>query len=104
MTRLGTIHGQARGTSRDPEKAATYWRRAADRGDADAQALLGQALLAGLGTPRDPVVALAWLIRAQNGGSLKAPLSLPAARAANDAEGVAEAERRALLPLQDVPA
>ena len=30
MTRLGTIHNDALGTPRDPEKAVSWWRRAAD--------------------------------------------------------------------------
>ena len=55
--------------------------------------------LVGIGVVRDPVEALSWLIRAQNGGSLRAPAYLPTARGANDAAGIAEAERRAAEPL-----
>ena len=39
-------------------------------------------------------------MRAQNGGSLKAPAYLPTARGANDPDGIAEAERRAAGPLR----
>jgi TPR repeat protein len=61
--------------------------------------MLGAALVLGAGVPRDPVAALAWLLRAQAGGSALAGPFLGAARAALDADGVAEAERRAAEPL-----
>ena len=99
MTRLGTLHGTGNGTPRDPEKSVMFWRRAADRGDAEAQALLGAALIAGLGLPRDPVEGLAWLLRAERGGSLRASAALPSARDGVDGASMAEAERRAALPL-----
>ena len=54
----------------------------AERGDADGQAMLGAAFHLGAGVPRDPVAALAWLLRARAGGSaLAAPFFEPCAHA-----------------------
>src|SRR5262249_56522502 len=63
MTRLGMIYHNALGVDRDPAIAATWWAKAAARGDADGQAMLGAAHLLGAGVPRDGVAALAWLLR-----------------------------------------
>ncbi|KGM29994.1 hypothetical protein P409_35725 [Inquilinus limosus MP06] len=57
---------------------------AAERGDADAQAMLGAAYHLGSGVPKDPVQALAWLQRGQAGGSALAGRFLGPARAALD--------------------
>jgi selenocysteine-specific elongation factor len=74
MTRLGMMYHNALGIGRDPAVAATWWAKAAARGDADGQAMLGAAHLLGAGVPRDGVAALAWLLRATAGGSaLAAP-------------------------------
>jgi TPR repeat protein len=99
MTRIGMLYHDARGVERDPAEAAHWWRRAAVRGDADGQAMLGDALAHGTGVPCDPVAALAWLIRAQAGGSVAAAAFLGPARAALDTDRIAEAERRAAAPL-----
>jgi len=61
--------------------------------------MLGEALARGAGVARDPVAALAWLLRAQAGGSALAAAFLGPAHAALDAAGIAEAERRAAAPL-----
>ena len=99
MTRLGMLHHQALGGARDPAEAARWWRMAAERGDADAQAMLGAALHLGAGVPKDPVAALAWLTRASRGGSAHAERYLAAARGGLDPGAIAEAERRAGEPL-----
>ena len=61
--------------------------------------MLGAAHALGAGVDRDPRAALAWLLRAQAGGSALAAPFLASARAALDAAGIAEAERRAAAPL-----
>ena len=61
MTRLGMIYHNALGVERDPAEAAQWWQRAAARGDADGQAMLGAACIFGAGVARDPLAALAWL-------------------------------------------
>ena len=101
MARLGDIHHNALGVARDPEAAARWWREAARRGHAEAQAMLGAACLAGRGVPRDIVEALHWLLRADAGGAgeLASGFLREARSHAQPAER-AEAERRARLPLE----
>ncbi|MGH6941797.1 tetratricopeptide repeat protein [Hypericibacter sp.] len=101
MTRMGMLYHNALGVNRDPAEAARWWRRGGERGDADGQAMLGAALALGSGVPRDPIAALAWLLRGQAGGSTLAAPFLGTARAALDADGLAEAQRRAAAPLPE---
>jgi hypothetical protein len=101
MTRLGMIYHNALGVERDPVKAAQWWRRGADRGDADGQAMLGAALHLGSGVTRDSVEALVWLTRAHAGGSPRAGRFFQAVRAALSPGQIAEAERRAAVPLPE---
>jgi TPR repeat protein len=101
MTRVGMLYHNALGVDRDASEAARWWRRGAEHGDADGQAMLGAALALGSGVPRDPVAALAWLLRAQSGGSALAGPFLGSARAALDADGIAEAQRLAATPLPE---
>ena len=65
-----------------PPLPRQWWGKAAALGDADGQAMLGAAHHMGAGVARDAVAALAWLLRAQHGGSKLAAPFLPAARAA----------------------
>ena len=53
MTRLGMLYHDAIGVERDPGQAADWWRRGAERGDADAQAMLGAAHHLGSGVTLD---------------------------------------------------
>jgi TPR repeat protein len=104
MARLGMIYHNALGVDRDPAIAATWWAKAAARGDADGQAMLGAAHLIGAGVPHDRVIALAWLLRASAGGSALAVPFLNNARSALTAEEIADAERRAAAPLPETAA
>ena len=81
----------------------TWWRRGAEHGDADGQAMLGAALHLGAGVPRDPIAACAWLLRAEQGGSALAGQFLKPAQASLAPSDLAEAERRAALPLESSP-
>ena len=95
MSRLGMLYHGATGAERDPASAAEWWRRGAEQGDADAQAMLGAAHHLGRGVALEGVAALVWLLRGQAGGSALAARFLRAARAARSPAEIAEAERRA---------
>jgi TPR repeat protein len=101
MMRLGMLYHSAIGVERDPAIAADWWRRGAELGDADAQAMLGAAHHLGTGVPVDRVAALALLLRGQAGGSSLATPFIGPVRAALSSEEIAEAERRAQLPLPE---
>ena len=101
MTRLGMIYHNALAVDRDPAAAAAWWGKAAARGDADGQAMLGAAHVLGAGVARDRVAALAWLLRARAGGSALAEPFLKTVRDALSADDIAEAERRAAAPLPE---
>jgi uncharacterized protein len=49
------------GVPQDPAQAALWYRKAADQGNALAQAHLGLTYEHGYGVPRDPVIARMWL-------------------------------------------
>jgi uncharacterized protein len=91
-------HG-AIGVVRDPAIAAAWWRRAAELGDADAQAMLGAAYHLGSGVPIDQVAALAWLLRAEVGSGILAAPFIGPVRALLSPEEIADAESRARLTL-----
>lgn len=101
MTRVGMLHHNALGVLRDPAEAARWWLKAATRGDADGQAMLGAAYHLGAGVPCDAAEAYAWLLRAEAGGSGLAARYMAAARSALAAEEIAEAEHRAAAPLPE---
>ena len=101
MTRLGMIFHNALGVERDPLQAALWWKKAADAGDADGQAMLGAAYHLGAGVPRDPVEALALLLRARASGSgLAEPFIASAQKVLSD-DQLAEAQRRATGPVME---
>lgn len=102
MTRLGLIYHNATGVDRDSVKAVHWWRIAANLGDADAQAMLGAALNLGQGVERDGIAALGWLIRARSAGSELAKPFVGPVRGTLSSKEIAEAERRAALPLLQV--
>ena len=89
------LYHDAIGVERDPASAVAWWQRAAELGDADAQAMLGAAHHLGAGIPVDQLAALVWLLRAKAGGSTLAERFLGPVRAALSQEEIAEAERRA---------
>jgi TPR repeat protein len=96
--RLSMVYHNALGVDRNPALAAYWWQRAARKGEPDAQAMLGAHLI-GAAVARDPVIALARLIRAMRGGSQLAGPILPKARAELTPEQTAEAEHLACAPL-----
>lgn len=103
MTRLGMIAHNALGMDRDPVEAVRWWRKGAEAGDADGQAMLGAAYHLGAGIPRDRVAAFAWLLRAHAGHSALADRFFDAVRATLSPEEESAAQRRASIPLGEVP-
>ena len=101
MTRVGMIYHNALGVDRDPQQAALWWDKAAIRGDADAQAMLGAAYHLGAGVPRDRVAALAWLLRGRDAGSELAAPFLDAARTSLSPLEIARARALADKPLPE---
>jgi uncharacterized protein len=95
------IFHNALGVERDPAKAVEWWRRGAERGDTDGQAMLGAAFHLGSGVKRDPVEAFVWLLRARAGGSPLGGQFFQAVRDALPPAQIAEAERRAGTPLPE---
>jgi len=66
---LGALYATGDWTGpHDPVRAAEWYRRAADRGHADAQYNLGFMYLLGQGVPSDPKEGLRWLLSAADQG------------------------------------
>ena len=80
--------------------AARWWSKAARLGDGDGQAMLGAAHHLGAGAERNPVTALAWLIRARTLRSKFADRFYDGVRNSCTPEQRREAERRACLPIE----
>ena len=95
MTRLGMIYHNALGVPRDPAQAVFWWRKAADAGDADGEAMLGAALHLGMGVERNALSAYEHLLRARSQGSALAEPFLQAAREQLDDDERRTAETRA---------
>jgi TPR repeat protein len=95
------LYHNALGVERDAKLSVHWWRRGAERGDADGQAMLGAAYYLGAGVERDPRQALAWLLRAEAGNSQLAARFLAATRAVLNAAEIAEAEAHAAQPLPE---
>jgi uncharacterized protein len=97
---MGMLYHNALGVERDSVEAMRWWRRGAEAGDADGQAMLGAALHLGSGVERDPIEAFVWLTRAANAGSRLAAPFFGAVRASLSGEDLAEAQRRAEWPVK----
>ncbi len=65
---LGRMYQNGEGVSRDPLRAAEWYRRAAMQGHADARFDLGMMYRYGIGVARDPVEAYAWFDLAERAG------------------------------------
>jgi TPR repeat protein len=72
---LGLLRQSGRGfLARDPAKAATWFRKAADQGDPDAQLALARACLQGEGVPRNPAEAQRLALASATTGNTEALL------------------------------
>lgn len=68
LARLYDLGAETLGVTRNDEKAATWYRRAADQGHVKAQFALGQAYEEGRGVKQDREVAMQWYRRAADQG------------------------------------
>ena len=66
------MYSDGQGVPQDEAKAARWYRKAADQGDAYAQLLLGIEYLRGLGVPKDYAEAIRWFRKAADQGDPKA--------------------------------
>src|SRR5262249_30954338 len=73
---LGIIYEEGQGVSQDYAAAATWYRRAADQGDPDAQFYLACMHDLGKGLPIDPATAANWLSKAADQGHTDAQFNL----------------------------
>lgn len=89
MTSLANLYSQGQGVRRDPGMALTYYRMAAERGDAVAQMNLGD-----LFARSDPVLACMWLGLAAAQGKSWAAKRHEDVLATMTASQIAEAEAR----------
>ena len=99
LTLAMSVMAFAQSGPRDTKAAAEWWAKAAERGDADSQAMLGAAFHLGAGVPEDRVAAFALLLRARNGGSALASHYFETVRGTLAPHEIAEAEARAAIPL-----
>lgn len=76
---LGNAYRTGNGVPHSDEIAATWFRKAADQGDADAENALGTMYRMGDGVERDRDEALRWYHKAARGGSAAAMFNLGAA-------------------------
>ena len=74
--RLANAYLAGRGVSKDPVRAAFWYRKAADAGDPAAQNNLGYLYLTGTGLDRDEAQAARWFARSLAGGSQEGKLNL----------------------------
>jgi clan AA aspartic protease (TIGR02281 family) len=75
---LGVMYAKGQGVPQDYAQAATWFRKAADQGNALAQANLGMAYDKGQGVPQDYAQAVAWYRKAADQGEAEAQLNLGA--------------------------
>jgi uncharacterized protein len=68
QTNLGVMFENGRGVEKDPAQAAQWYRRAADKGNAQAQFNLGDLYEAGRGVDKDLNQALDWFRKAAKQG------------------------------------
>lgn len=74
--RLGDAYLSGKGITKDPARAAFWYRKAADAGDPTAQNNLGYLYLTGTGIDHDEAEAAKWFARSLAGGSQQGKLNL----------------------------
>jgi TPR repeat protein len=62
--------------AKDSSQAVSWWRKAAELGDADAQCIMGQSYANGLGVVQDYVQAVLWYRKAAEQGNVMAQYHL----------------------------
>ena len=76
MLYLGNMYYAGRGTRTEPEKAAEWYKRAAEQGNASAAFHYGYCLEKGIGAEKNAAEALVWYERAADGGVAGAAYNL----------------------------
>ena len=66
------MYSNGRGVPQDDRQAVTWYRKAAEQGDAQAQTLLGSRYAYGRGVPQDDRQAAAWFQKAAEQGDAEA--------------------------------
>ena len=74
--KLGVCYGIGDGVAQDYVKAAEWFKKAADHGDADAQYLLGVFYNEGCGVTQDNVEAAKWFKKSADQGNEEAKVKL----------------------------
>jgi len=73
---VGCMYNDGEGVAVDHAAAATWFQRAAERGNPSAQYMLGVALAKGKGTPQNYELAATWYQRAVDQGDAGAMVNL----------------------------
>jgi hypothetical protein len=89
---------EGEGGKKDQRQAARWYKLAAEKGHARAQAQLGKLMLEGVGIQKSPVKGLMWLSIAQFGGRGDPAIQALHEEAFSAAE---EAQRRAAVALAE---
>lgn len=71
MLEEGKRAWSGKGIPRDQEKAAAWFRKAADAGNTEGMVLLGSMYAQGTGAPRDYVRSVAWFQKAADAGNVR---------------------------------
>jgi len=66
---VGLYYAHAHGVAADERKAAAFYERASDAGNADAQSNLGYCFKVGKGVDANARTAVVWFIRAASAGN-----------------------------------
>src|SRR5437870_2773979 len=78
MIQLGDKYFVGREVPKDDQRALSWYRKAADAGNADAMCKVGWMYDAGRGVAKDAAQAVAWYTKAANGGNVLAMNNLGA--------------------------
>ncbi|MEX2479380.1 MAG: tetratricopeptide repeat protein [Gammaproteobacteria bacterium] len=92
---LGRMYADGQGVAKDPERAAEWYRKAAEQGVADAQFRLGQLYENGDGVPTDLEYAFGWYGVAAHLGNANGDEAYARTRERLSAEELVEAEKLA---------
>ncbi len=75
---IGAMYANGAGVAKDEQQALLWYRKAAQQGDADAQANLGVMCTNGVGVPKDDQQAVLWYRKSAEQGQANAQFKLGA--------------------------
>lgn len=90
---LGRMYGDGRGVEKNPDEAAKWYRKAAEKGVQDAQFRLGGMYERGEGVPKDMEYAYGWYSVSAHIGNTKADEAMKAAAERLTPEELASAQK-----------